>query len=137
VSSKPVHGELYSIQHYVINFVSDLQQVSGCLRLKITNNLFHYKTFMVILQVLFQYWWFMVLNATFNNISVISWQSVLLVDETGVPVDNHWPVASHWQSWSHNVVSSSLGSHTFLDFYKPITDEAQVSNIFFLNRYEC
>jgi hypothetical protein len=27
----------------------------------------------------------MVLNATFNNISVISWQSVLLMEETGVP----------------------------------------------------
>ena len=26
--------------------------------------------------------WFMVFNATFNNISVISWQSVLLVEET-------------------------------------------------------
>ena len=28
--------------------------------------------------------WFMALNATFNNISVISWRSVLLVEETGV-----------------------------------------------------
>jgi len=37
----------------------------------------------------------MVFNATFNNISVISWQSVLLVEETGVPVENHRPVASH------------------------------------------
>jgi hypothetical protein len=27
----------------------------------------------------------MVFNATFNNISVISWQSVLMVEETGVP----------------------------------------------------
>jgi len=27
----------------------------------------------------------MVLNATFLNISVISWRSVLLVEETGVP----------------------------------------------------
>jgi hypothetical protein len=27
---------------------------------------------------------FMVLNATFNNISVISWWNVLLVEETGV-----------------------------------------------------
>jgi hypothetical protein len=27
----------------------------------------------------------MVFNATFNNISVISWWSVLLVQETGVP----------------------------------------------------
>jgi len=29
--------------------------------------------------------WFMVCNATFNNISVISWRSVLLVQENGVP----------------------------------------------------
>ena len=27
----------------------------------------------------------MVLNATFNNSSAISWRSVLLVEETGVP----------------------------------------------------
>ena len=35
----------------------------------------------------------MVLNATFNNISVISWRSVLLVEETGVPGHNHPPAA--------------------------------------------
>ena len=29
--------------------------------------------------------WFMVFYATFSNISVISWRSVLLVEETGVP----------------------------------------------------
>ena len=34
-----------------------------------------------------------VFNATFNNISVILWQSVLLVEETGVPEENHWPAA--------------------------------------------
>jgi hypothetical protein len=33
--------------------------------------------------------WFMVFNAIFNNISV------LLVEETGVPVENYRPVASH------------------------------------------
>jgi hypothetical protein len=32
---------------------------------------------------------FMVFNATFNNISVISWWSVLLVEETGVPGENY------------------------------------------------
>ena len=32
VSSNAVHGELYSIQHYVIKFVSDLRQVGGFLR---------------------------------------------------------------------------------------------------------
>ena len=39
----------------------------------------------------------------FNNISVISWQLVLLVEETGVPRENHRHVASHWQTLSHNV----------------------------------
>jgi hypothetical protein len=47
----------------------------------------------------------MVFNATFNNISVIS---VLLVEETGVPWENHRSVASHWQTLSNNVVSSTL-----------------------------
>jgi hypothetical protein len=31
----------------------------------------------------------MVFNATFNNISVISWRSVLLVEEKGGPGENH------------------------------------------------
>jgi hypothetical protein len=44
---------------------------------------------------------FMVLSATFNNISV------LLVEETRVPRENHRPVASHLQTLSHNVVSST------------------------------
>ena len=33
VTSNPVHGEVYSIQHYVIKVVSDLRQVGGFLRL--------------------------------------------------------------------------------------------------------
>ena len=49
----------------------------------------------------------MVLNATFNNSSVISWRSVLLVKESGVPVENHRLAASPWQTLSHNVVSST------------------------------
>ena len=48
----------------------------------------------------------MVLNSTLNNSSVILWQLIVLVDETGVPCENHWPVASYWQTLSHNVVSS-------------------------------
>jgi len=36
----------------------------------------------------------MVFNTTFNNISGISWQSVLLVEETGVPGKKHRPAAS-------------------------------------------
>jgi hypothetical protein len=34
-------------------------------------------------------------STTFINISVISWQSVLLVEETGVSRENHRPVASY------------------------------------------
>jgi hypothetical protein len=37
----------------------------------------------------------MAFNATFNNISFISRRSVLLVEETGVPGENHRSVASH------------------------------------------
>jgi hypothetical protein len=36
----------------------------------------------------------MVFDATFKNISVISLRSVLLVEETGVPGENHRRVAS-------------------------------------------
>jgi hypothetical protein len=32
LSSNPTHGEVYLIQHYMMNFVSDLRQVSGFLR---------------------------------------------------------------------------------------------------------
>jgi hypothetical protein len=38
---------------------------------------------------------FMGFNATFNNISVILWWSFLLVEETGIPEENHRSVASH------------------------------------------
>jgi hypothetical protein len=56
------------------------------------------------------------LSSLFNNISAISWLSVLLVEETGVPGENHRPAASHWPTLSHNIVSSShrlneIGTH--------------------------
>ena len=40
-------------------------------------------------------WLVMVYSATFNNILVLLWRSVLLVEETGVPGENHIPVARH------------------------------------------
>jgi hypothetical protein len=49
----------------------------------------------------------MVFNATFNNISVISCHSVLLLEETRVPGENHQPAASHWHTLSHKVVLST------------------------------
>jgi hypothetical protein len=68
----------------------------------------------------------MVFNATFNNISVISWRSVVLVEETG---ENHRSVASHWQTLSHLALSGirtlvmtgtgCIGSHK--PYYHTIT----------------
>jgi len=37
----------------------------------------------------------MVFNASSNTISVLSWQSALLVEETGGPGENHRPSAIH------------------------------------------
>ena len=49
----------------------------------------------------------MVVNATFNNISAISWRSALMVEEIGVPEENHRPATGLSQSLSHTVVSST------------------------------
>jgi hypothetical protein len=38
----------------------------------------------------------LVFNATISNISAISWWSVLVVEEAGVPGENHRPWASNW-----------------------------------------
>ena len=43
----------------------------------------------------------MVLNATFNNISVISWRSDLLMEETGGPEKNQRHVTSQHQALCH------------------------------------
>jgi hypothetical protein len=49
----------------------------------------------------------MVINVAFNIMSVLSLRSVLFMDETGVPVENHRLVAYHWQTLAHNAVSST------------------------------
>ena len=59
----------------------------------------------------------MVLNDTLNNISVISWRLVLLVEEAGVPGENHWPAASHWQTLTYNILSTTLHERD----YEPTT----------------
>ena len=54
------------------------------------------------------WFWFMVFNIPLNNISVISWRSVLLVEETGVPGENPLTCRKSLTNLSHNVVSRHL-----------------------------
>jgi hypothetical protein len=58
----------------------------------------------------------MVFNTIFNNISFISWRSVLLVAETEVPRVNHQPAASHW----HTLLFSVLFVHSFWTYIKTL-----------------
>ena len=60
----------------------------------------------------------MMFNTTLNNISVISWWSVLLVEEIGVSGENHRPAASHWQTLSHmlywvHLTMNRIRTHNF------------------------
>ena len=53
--------------------------------------------------------WFMVFNATFNNISVISWQSVLVVGETRVPEKTtNLPQVTDKRLWNEKSISSKV-----------------------------
>ena len=45
----------------------------------------------------------MVSNAIFNNISVISLQSVSLAEKIEVPAENHRTAANHQQTLLHNI----------------------------------
>ena len=48
-----------------------------------------------------------IFNSLFSSISAISWRSMLLVEETGVPRENDRPVISYCETLSHNVVSNT------------------------------
>ena len=47
-----------------------------------------------------------------SNISVLPWRSVLFVEETGVPGENHWSVASQWQTLLH-LTMNWIRTHNF------------------------
>ena len=69
------------------------------------------------------YIWFIDLidNATFSNISAISWQPVLLVEEAGVPGENHRTWSSNWKPISLAVASRV---HIFCNLQSRIFDLA-------------
>jgi hypothetical protein len=67
VSSNPTTGEVYPIQHYVIQFVSDMRHL--CLTFSSTRERL----------------WVMVINATFNNMSVYRGSKFYWVRKPGYP----------------------------------------------------
>ena len=95
-----------------------------------------------------------VFNATFNNISAISWWSVLLMEETRMPGENYQPATSHWQfyhimlyrihlTWvgfefitSVVIVTDCTGSYTTnYHTITPITTPSKVMNVIFFVIY--
>ena len=91
---KQVHSQnpLFSPKTFYLCLINDITEIS----LKVALN--------TISLTLYQYliikdWlidWFLVFNATFSNISVISWRPVLVVEEAGIPRENHQPSTSNW-----------------------------------------
>ena len=72
VSSNSVHDEVHSIQHYVIKFVSSLQQVGGFLwvfRFSPTNKTDHHDIAEILLKVALN-----TINQTINKETGISFQ---------------------------------------------------------------
>jgi len=79
-----------------------------------------------------------VFNATFNNISAISWRSGLLAEQTGIPgeektadlwqvTDKHYQVMSYWLHFAmsgirtHNISGDTDCTSSFKSNYHTIT----------------
>ena len=80
----------------------------------------------------------MVFNATFHDISVRSWRSVLLVEEPAVHRENDQPAANHIQTLSQNVLSSTprtSGNRTD-NVVRNKESEFSFSNSLFLTVYD-
>jgi len=71
----------------------------------------------------------MVFDATFNNISVISWRSVLLVEETGVVGENHRPFFFFFNQWA---LSRWGWLFVFFFFYYCKIGDHRCLNFFFI-----
>ena len=87
--------------HYIIDpilkYINGMEYCDMKYRVLHKYSIFLHSRFFSVIVVIYAYniqnisdmVWFMVLNATFNNISAISWRPVLVGEEAGVPGENH------------------------------------------------
>jgi hypothetical protein len=117
INGKEKFGSAQSILYTVHNQALSVEETNLSFLFMIITNMYFVVLFLDMLEqynFIYNNTWqiidvcFMVLKTTFNNISAISWRSVELVEETGGPRENRRPVASLWQTLSHNVVHLTL-----------------------------
>jgi hypothetical protein len=77
--------DVEGVRVVVFNIISDVDDVQG-VRVVVFNIISDVDDVQGVRVVVF--------NIIFNNIAVISWRSVLLVEETGAPGENHRPITS-------------------------------------------
>jgi hypothetical protein len=70
-----------------------------------------------------------VLNGIFNNISAISWQPVLVVEEAGIPEENHRSWASNWKTLS---LATAIRVHPFCN----LQSRARTHTVLVIGLYE-
>ena len=68
-------------------------------------------------------------NATFSNISAISWRPVLVVEEAGVSGENHRPWARNWLTL---LLAAASRMHPFCD----LQSRARTHAVFVIGLYE-
>jgi hypothetical protein len=89
INTLSLHKFEYNMEYLYPKIISTMiKAILVCIRF--VRNVFLYFFFIFVCYVCL-----MVFNTTFNNITVISWWPVLLVEDIGVPGENHRPVASH------------------------------------------
>jgi hypothetical protein len=88
VSAAPIRGRIYNTLLGVLNDRCNSFNIEG----SHSNCYRHYILLAVsFILIWFALIWFLVFSATYSNISAISWRPILVVEEDGVPGENHKP----------------------------------------------
>ena len=73
--------------------------------------------------------WCLVFNATFSNISAISWRPILVMEEAGVTEENH-------RSWASNWSTLSLAAASRVHLFCNLQSRVRTHTVFVIDLYE-